>query len=191
MRKWDTQAISNEMRFCISYIRYKNNIFHTANITQWTQCNPFAYSAVWLGKNFTEQVVQMLDNSLMTWWQHAGDCFTFYLWCVFTRGPVYKHGLTLIPARINNHIPSMVWNCLSISKLQRLYRWSLGMEKYFHATLYIGCNYLSMLALKLNHVSKLGYRSIKCGEIEEAGQETAIFAVPGNKLCIFFEIGVV
>ena len=32
----------------------------------------------------------------------------------------------------------------SIPKLQRLYRWSLGMDKLFHHTLYWVCDYLSM-----------------------------------------------
>ena len=51
----------------------------------------------------------------------------------------------------------MGWNYLSIPKLQRLHRWSLGMDKLFHPTHYNGCNYLSMLGLKLIHVSKRGY----------------------------------
>ena len=42
----------------------------------------------------------------------------------------------------------MGWNYLSIAKLQRLHRWSLGMDKWFHPTLYNECNYLSMLGLK-------------------------------------------
>ena len=50
----------------------------------------------------------------------------------------------------------MGWNYLSIPKLQRCNRWSLGMDKQFHPTFYNGCNYLSMLGLKLNHVSKRG-----------------------------------
>ena len=37
----------------------------------------------------------------------------------------------------------MWWNYLSIPKLQRLHRWSLGMDKLCHRTLYDGCNYLS------------------------------------------------
>ena len=48
----------------------------------------------------------------------------------------------------------MGWNYWSIPKLQRLHRWSLGMDKWFHPTFYNECNYLSMLGLKLNHVSK-------------------------------------
>ena len=51
----------------------------------------------------------------------------------------------------------MRWNYLSIPKLQRLHRWSLGMDKQFHPIHYNGCNYLSMLGLKLNHVSKRGH----------------------------------
>ena len=41
-------------------------------------------------------------------------------------------------------------------KLYQLHHWSLGMDKLFHLTLYNGCNYLSMLGLKLNHTSKMG-----------------------------------
>ena len=37
---------------------------------------------------------------------------------------------------------------------------SLGMDKYFHPTLYNGCNYLSMMVLKLNRVSKRGPRTL-------------------------------
>ena len=48
----------------------------------------------------------------------------------------------------------MGWNYLSIPKLQWLHRWSLGMDKLFHPIHYNGCNYLCMLGLKLNHVSK-------------------------------------
>ena len=39
----------------------------------------------------------------------------------------------------------MRWNYLSIPKLQRCSRWSLGMDKKFHLTLYCACDYLSML----------------------------------------------
>ena len=31
-----------------------------------------------------------------------------------------------------------------------------GMDKQFHPTLYNGCNYLSMLGIKLNHASERG-----------------------------------
>ena len=51
----------------------------------------------------------------------------------------------------------MEWNYLSIPKLQRLHRWSLGMDKQFHSTHYNGCNHLSMLGLKLIHVCKRGH----------------------------------
>ena len=40
------------------------------------------------------------------------------------------------------------------SKLKRLHRWSLGMDKLYHPIPYGGCNYLSVLGLNLNHVSK-------------------------------------
>ena len=50
----------------------------------------------------------------------------------------------------------MGWNYLSIPKLQRCNRWSLGMDTQFHLTLYWACDYLSILGLKLNHVSERG-----------------------------------
>ena len=46
----------------------------------------------------------------------------------------------------------------NINDIQRLHRWSLGMDP----TLYNGCNYLSMLWLKLNDVSKRCPRYSNC-----------------------------
>ena len=46
----------------------------------------------------------------------------------------------------------------STPKLQRWNRWSLGMDKKFHPTLCNGCNYLSILGVKLNHVCVRGPR---------------------------------
>ena len=62
-------------------------------------------------------------------------------------------------SHFTHQLLSMGWNNFSILKLQRLYRWSLGMHKLFHPTLYNWCNYLSMLGLKLTHVNKRGPRS--------------------------------
>ena len=56
-------------------------------------------------------------------------------------------------------------NYLSISKLQRLHRWSLEMDKKFHPTLNTGCDYLSMLGLKLNYVSKRGHNMCLYSEL--------------------------
>ena len=50
----------------------------------------------------------------------------------------------------------MEWNYLSIPKLQRCNRWSLGMDMSFHSTLCWQCDYLSMLGLKLIYASKRG-----------------------------------
>ena len=41
----------------------------------------------------------------------------------------------------------MGWNYVSIPKLQRCNRWSLGMHRLFHPTLYWACDYLAMLGL--------------------------------------------
>ena len=51
----------------------------------------------------------------------------------------------------------MVWNYLSTPKLQRLHRWSLGLDKGFRPTHCNGCNNLSMLGLKLIYVSIKGH----------------------------------
>ena len=48
--------------------------------------------------------------------------------------------------------PSVEWTCLSIPKLQRPHRLSLGMDKLFHPTQHNGYNYLSMVGFKFNHV---------------------------------------
>ena len=58
------------------------------------------------------------------------------------------------------HSYSMGWNYLSIPKLQRCNRWSSGMDKKFSPTLCWTCDYLSMLGLKLTHVSKMGPWSV-------------------------------
>ena len=51
---------------------------------------------------------------------------------------------------------SLYRNYLSIPKLQRCNRWSLGTDKLFHPILSRAYDYESMLGLKLNHVSKIG-----------------------------------
>ena len=44
--------------------------------------------------------------------------------------------------------------CNYITKLQRCCRWSLGINKWFHPTLYWACDYLYMEGLKLINVRK-------------------------------------
>ena len=51
-------------------------------------------------------------------------------------------------AWINNHMPSQVWDEITYPFP------SSGIDKEFHSILYNGCNYLSMLGLKLIHDSK-------------------------------------
>ena len=53
------------------------------------------------------------------------------MWAATNWAHFYWHGLTLIPAWISNYIHNNVWdkNYLSIPKLQRCNRWSLGMDK--------------------------------------------------------------
>ena len=51
----------------------------------------------------------------------------------------------------------MNWNLSSTTELQRLHRWSYGINRK-NPTLYNGCNYVSILGLKSIHVSKRGPR---------------------------------
>ena len=55
---------------------------------------------------------------------HAGLCFAF----ARRSGPFYQYFLTLILAGISNHMPIKVWHYLQILKLERLHRWSVGMD---------------------------------------------------------------
>ena len=43
---------------------------------------------------------------------------------------------------------------LEQSNKSLLYRWSLEIDRWFHSIIYCACDYLSVLELKLNHVSK-------------------------------------
>ena len=66
------------------------------------------------------------------------------------------------------------------SQLQLWNRWSSGMDKYFHPTSYDGCNYLSMLRLKLTHGSKRGPRNLahsqRLSPYEHAETDIPIYA---------------
>ena len=56
---------------------------------------------------------------------------------------------------------SVGWNYLSILKLQRLYRWSLGIDKYFYPTQSNGRNYFSMLGFKSTQINHNDYYNHK------------------------------
>ena len=71
-------------------------------------------------------------------------------------GPFYWHGLTLTPAWISSHRFNKVWDEIAFP-FRDFNGCSLGMAKWFHPTHYNGCNYLSMLRLKLIHVCKRGH----------------------------------
>ena len=80
------------------------------------------------------------------------------MWTIrWLQGPVYWHGLTSIPAWMNNHMPCKMWDEITYP-FPNFNHWSLGMDKYFHPTFYNGCDNFSMLGLKLIHVSKRGHK---------------------------------
>ena len=69
---------------------------------------------------------------------------------------------------------------LSIPKLQRFHRWSFGMDNQFHHTHHNGCNYLSMLGLKLIHASKNDHWHLGCSVLYMCHQKdmhSLLFAV--------------
>ena len=84
----------------------------------------------------------------------------------YTGGQFYEYGITLIPAWMNNYIHYKVWDEISFSipKLQRCNRWSLGVDKLFHPTLFGACDHLFMLGCMLIHVSKIGHRALYLGD---------------------------
>ena len=80
-------------------------------------------------------------------------CYHLYMGILYL-----DHISTLIPAWINDRMPSKVWDEI-LNPFPNLnnctVRWSLGMDRSFQLTHYNGSNYLSMLDLKLYHVSKM------------------------------------
>ena len=67
----------------------------------------------------------------------------------------------------------------------KLHHWILGMDKLFHPTVYNECNYLSMLGLKLNHVSK---RGPWCPFGLNSCLSTRRFLEHGPKVCIYSQL---
>ena len=76
----------------------------------------------------------------------------------WTWDPFYQHGLTSVPAWICRHMTSEVWDEITNpfpnfnGCTVEFWEW----RGNFKSTLYYGCNYLSMLGLKLNHAAKRG-----------------------------------
>ena len=74
----------------------------------------------------------------------------------FSCGPFYWHGLTLIPAWISNHMPSKVWGEITYP-FPNFNGCTVEVWEWInHFTFYNGCNYASVLGLKLIYVSKRG-----------------------------------
>ena len=84
-------------------------------------------------------------------WKDPGRVISPRALTWFSWGPFYYHGLTLIPAWINNHTPSNVWDEF-IGRFP-----NVGIYKLFYPILYNGCNYLFMLEI---HVKKRGLWNI-------------------------------
>ena len=93
----------------------------------------------------SKSVLQML----MVWCLNASYAFGGF------RGPTLLTLFNLIPTWINNHMPSKVWGKITFPFPNfngagvEVWEW----KKQYHPTLYGLCYYLSMLGLKLVHVS--------------------------------------
>ena len=82
----------------------------------------------------------------------------------------------------------MRWIYLSIPNFNLCTRWSLGMDKLFHRTLYNGCDYISMLGLKLIHFCKRGpsstFLNTKITRMQVAGVQWPVTVQ--SSLCLVY-----
>ena len=78
-------------------------------------------------------------------------CVSEYYRCL---APLLQTQINLYPNMDKklHQLLSVRRNDLAIYKLQRCNCWILGIDKWFHPTLYCTCDYLSMLELHLIHV---------------------------------------
>ena len=112
--------------------------------------------------NVSAQVMRIPGKQAINWTNnsHLTGAYVPHL------GPLTLTWFNFNPSRDKKlHPPwNVEWNYSSIPKHQRCNRWSLGMDKLFHPTLYNKHNYLSLLGLKLKHITKRGPRRrwIKC-----------------------------
>ena len=94
---------------------------------------------------------------LMTWFQDISNPVTDLVIRQYSYSDFNQHDKSLIcPDKVycTPVLQSLWWNYLSIPKLQRRNRWSLGLINNFIPHFTVQCDYLSMLGLKLIHVSK-------------------------------------
>ena len=95
--------------------------------------------------------------------------------------PFYWHWLTLIPACISNHIRDGItdsflnFNGATIE----VYKWISNFALHFTGA----CDYLSMLGLRLNHVSKRGHRWRICASRSSLAWEMGGHLCGHESLC--------
>ena len=79
-------------------------------------------AAAWIITMYKEaEFIFITVNTIYEWHKSPVEI----IWISFPRGPFYWHGLTLIPAWINNNMPSKVWDEITYP----FSRWSLGIDK--------------------------------------------------------------
>ena len=107
----------------------------------------FYFILAWLWKYFRScGILNFCDIRIVGWpWLNP-----------ILQWPLYYHGLTLIPVWINNHMPEKVWNEITYPSPNfnccTVWEWIISFIPHF----YHGCNYLSMLGLKL--IPKRGFK---------------------------------
>ena len=74
---------------------------------------------------------------------------------------IFDLGITWCILKLKNIYRFPIWMLYLINLTHRLQQQKFGMDKQFLPTLYNGRNYLSILGLKLDHVSKSGWHGFK------------------------------
>ena len=143
------------MKFdCIKWRRVWNEMRRLS--VHATSSKPEArYGETWKHKYFTNAYHSSLCISRLIEFNVFYLSTSFGIFCEY-QGPFLLTWIkiSLSMDMLSSASKSMVWNYLSIPKLQRYNCWNLGMDRSLHPTIYNWCNYLSMMGLKLNHVSK-------------------------------------
>ena len=95
---------------CISLVSHSPCHFDDALARQ-----TFCYDVIGNIGKLTLSIVSEFPRPVVNHYKNRGRWYIsfIYLYYIATliavRGPVYKHGLTLIPTWISNHMPSKVW----------------------------------------------------------------------------------
>ena len=105
--------------------------WHDVHFQQWVYCTPFF--TIQFKWNYQKRLDIFI---ILSKWSHERYTSLRYIslkpcwrWSWNIRGELWKYHNCSYPVFPHRQWPLMGWNYLSIPKLQRLHRWSLGMDK--------------------------------------------------------------